>query len=62
MRNKMKLWNILGKEEQVEDMNPPRTKGEQVDNIKLPRKEGVIMRLTSMTDDSDSLLRMVGIM
>ena len=34
-------------------MNPPRKKGEQVDNIKLTKKGGVMMRLTSMMDDSD---------
>ena len=34
-------------------MNPPRKKGEQVDNMKLPRKGGVMMRLTLIMDDSD---------
>ena len=34
-------------------MNPIQTKGEQADNIKIPRKGGVIMRLTSMMYDSD---------
>ena len=34
-------------------MNTPRTKGEQVDNMKLPRKGGVMMRLTSIMDGSD---------
>ena len=34
-------------------MNPPRTKGEQVDDMKLPRKGGVMLRLTSMMDDND---------
>ena len=53
MRNKLKIWTFLRKEYQVEDMNPPRTKGEQVDNIKLPKKGGVMMRLTSMMDYSD---------
>ena len=42
-------------------MNPPRTKGEKFDNMKLPRKGGVMMRLTSMMDDSDPILRMAGI-
>ena len=49
----MKIWTFFKKEYQVEDMNPPQTKGEQVYNIKLPRKGGLIMRLTSMMDDSD---------
>ena len=49
----MKIWTFFEKEDQVEDMNPPRTKGEQVDNMKLPRKGGLMMRLTSMMDDSD---------
>ena len=39
----------------------PQKKGELVDNIKLPRKGGVMMRLTSMMDDSDPSLRMAGI-
>ena len=47
-RNKSKIWTLLEKEEQVEDMNPPRTKGEQVDNMDPPEKWGVMMRLTSM--------------
>ena len=34
-------------------MNPPRKKGELVDNMKLPRKGGVMMRPTTMMDDSD---------
>ena len=41
----MKIWTILEKEEQVREMNPPRTKGEQVDDMKLPRKGEVMMRL-----------------
>ena len=41
------------KEDQIEDMNPPWTKGEQVDNMKLPRKGRVMMRLTSIMDDND---------
>ena len=49
----MKKWTFFEKEDQVEDMNPPRTKGEQVDNMKLPRKGGLMMRLTSMMDDND---------
>ena len=32
-------------------MNPPRVKGEQVDNMELPRKGGVMMRLTLMMDE-----------
>ena len=46
--NNSKIWTPLGKEEQVENMNPPRTKGEQVDNMDPPKKWGVMMRLTSM--------------
>ena len=69
----MKIWTFLKKEDQVENMNPPWIKGEQVDNMELPRKGGVMMRLTSIMDDSDDygltficgqqypLLRMVGI-
>ena len=69
----MKIWNFFEKEDKVEDMNPPQTKGEQVDNMELPKKGGVMMRLTSMMDDSDDdgmtfisgqhypLLRIVGI-
>ena len=34
----MMKWTFFEKEYQVEDMKPPRKKGEQVDNIKLPRK------------------------
>ena len=34
-------------------MNPPRTKREQADNMKIPRKGGVMMRITLMMDDSD---------
>ena len=49
----MKEWTFFEKEDQVEDMNPPQKKGEQVDNMKLHRKGGVMMRLTSMMDDSD---------
>ena len=49
----MKIWTFFEKEDQVEDMNPLRTKWEQVDNMELPRKVGVMMRLTSMMDDSD---------
>ena len=52
-RNKSNIWTLLGKEDQVEDMNPSRTKGEQVDDLELPRKGGVMMWLTSMIDDSD---------
>ena len=48
IRNKSKIWTLLGKEEQVDDMNPPWTKGEQVDNMDPPKKWGVIMRLTLM--------------
>ena len=42
-------------------MNPSQKKGEQVDNMDPPNKVGVIMRLTSMMDASDPLLRMEGI-
>ena len=49
----MKIWTFFEKEDQVEDMNPPWTKGEHVDNIKISKKGGVMMRLTSMMDDSD---------
>ena len=41
------------KEDYFGDMNPPPTKGEQVDDMKLPRKGGVMMRLTLMMDDGD---------
>ena len=69
----MKIWTFLEKEYQIEDKNPPRKKGEKVDNMELPRKGGVMMRLTLMMDDSDDdgitficgrqypLLRMAGI-
>ena len=69
----MKIWTFFEKEDLVEDMNLPHTKGAQVDNMELPRKGGVIMRLTSMMDDNDDevstfscgrqypLLRMTGI-
>ena len=40
-------------------MNPPQKKGEQVDDMKLPRKGGVMMRLTSMMDDIDDGLTFV---
>ena len=46
-------WTFFEKEYQVEDMNPSQTKGDQVDNMKIPKKGGVMMRLTSMMDDSD---------
>ena len=49
----MKIWTLFEKEDQVEDMNNPQTKGEWVDNREIPRKGGVIMRLTSMMYDSD---------
>ena len=49
----MNIWTFFKKEYQVEDMNPPQQKGDQVDNIKIPMKGGVMMRLTSMMDDSD---------
>ena len=32
----MKIWTLFGKEEQVEDMNPAWTKGEQVDDMDPP--------------------------
>ena len=46
---KSKIWTSLGKEEQIEDMNPPRTKGEQVDNMDPPWKGGVMIILSLMT-------------
>ena len=49
----MKIWTFFEKEYQVEDMNPPWRKGEQVDNMELPKKGGVNMKLTSMMDDND---------
>ena len=49
----MKIWTFFKKEDHVKDMNPPWTKGEQVDNMELPRKGVLIMRLTSMMDDND---------
>ena len=48
MRNKSKILTLLRKEYQVEDMNPPWTKGEKVDNTDPPRKGRVMTRLTSM--------------
>ena len=42
-RNTSKIWTLLKKEEKVEDINPPQTKGEKVDNMKLPKKGGVMM-------------------
>ena len=45
-RNKSKIWTLLGKEEQVVDMNPPWTKGDQVDNMDPPRKGRVMIILT----------------
>ena len=55
----MKIWTFFEKEYQVEDMNPPRIKGEQVDNMKLPRKGEVMMRLTSMGDSDDDGLTFI---
>ena len=55
----MNKWTFFKKEDQVQDTNPPRTKGEQVDYMELPRKGGVMMRLTSMMDDSDDGLTFV---
>ena len=52
-KNKLKIWTILEKEEQVDTMNPPQTKGEQFHNMNPPEKWRVMMRLTSMMDDSD---------
>ena len=49
----MKIWTFFEKEYQVEGMNPHQIKGEQVDNMELPGKEGVMIRLISMMDDSD---------
>ena len=53
-RNNSKIWTLFGKEEQVEDMNPPQKKGEQVDDIDPPRKWGVMIRLSSIMDDSEA--------
>ena len=33
-----KLWTLLGKEEQFKDMNPPRSKGESIDDMDRPWK------------------------
>ena len=55
----MNKWTFFGNEDQVEDMNPPRIKGDQVDNMKLLGKGGVTMGLTSMMDDSDDGLRFI---
>ena len=46
MRKKSKMWNLLGKEQQVEDMNPPRTKGELADDMDPPWKGGVMIILS----------------
>ena len=43
--NKSKIWTLLGKEEQVEDMNPPWTKGEQVDDIDPSSQVGTTMMI-----------------
>ena len=45
---KMKKWTFFENEDQVEDMNPPRTKGEKVDNMDPPRKGKLVIRLASM--------------
>ena len=42
----MNIWILLEKEEHDEDMNPPQTKWEQVDNMDPPRKGGVMITLT----------------
>ena len=44
----VEYMDSIEKEEQVKDMNPPRTKGEQVDNTDPPRKGRTLIRLTSM--------------
>ena len=49
----MMIWTFFEKEDQVKDMNPPRPNREQVDNMELARKWGVMMRLTSTMDASD---------
>ena len=49
----MKIWTFFEKEDQVEDMNPPQTNGNKVDNMELPKKGGVMTKMTSMMDDSD---------
>ena len=48
--NELKIWNLLGKEEQVEYMNPPWTNGEQVDDMDPPWKGGVMIRLSLMME------------
>ena len=45
-RNMSKIWTLLVKEEQVEDINRPRKKGEQVDDMDPPWKGGVMIRLS----------------
>ena len=49
----MNKWTFFEKEDQVKDMNPPRPNREQVDNMELARKWGVMMGLASIMDDSD---------
>ena len=56
MRNKSKIWNLLRKEEQVEYVNPPRTKGEKVDDMDPPKKWGVMIRMSFLTDDREALV------
>ena len=50
MRNKSKIWTLLGKEEQVEDMNPPQTKGGRVDDMDPLGKGGVVIILSLMIE------------
>ena len=42
----LKIWTLLEKEEQVKVMNPPQTKGEQVDDMDPPWKGEVMIRLS----------------
>ena len=44
----MNIWTFFEKEDQVEDMNNPQTKGERVDNMDPLGKWGLMMWLTSM--------------
>ena len=50
----MKIWTLLRKEEQDNDKNPPQKKGEHVDDMNPPRIWGVMIILSSMTNDSEA--------
>ena len=43
-----KIWTLLEEEEQIEDMNPPWTKGEQVYDMDHPWKGGMMMSMSLM--------------